>query len=106
MAQHRLTGRNLSRLPTGSHGDGNGLALLVQPTGSRSWIQRLKVKDGPFVTLGLGGYPLVSLREARQMAFENRRLSRQGINPKSPKMPTFKEVAAGMGARKDQIRLV
>ena len=51
-------------------------------------------------TLGLGGYPLVSLAEARDKAFANRRLARFGGDPlaekkKSKAIPTFEDVAAG-----------
>ena len=30
---------------------------------------------------GLGGYPIVSLDEAREIAFANRRMARRGQNP-------------------------
>ena len=93
MPTNRLNGKCLSRLPTGSHGDGHGLALLVKPTGSRSWIQRLKVLHGPMVTMGLGGFPVVTLREAREVALDNKRMARKGIDPVIPKAPTFEAVA-------------
>ena len=37
--------------------------------------------DGKRTERGLGGYPLVTLDEARQVAFENRRAVRRGENP-------------------------
>ena len=48
--------------------------------------------------LGLGGFPLVSLREARDRAFANRKLAREGGDPlnggRSPvSAPTFAEAA-------------
>ena len=58
------------RLP-GMHGDGNGLYLNIAKGGSKSWIQRITV-DGKRRDLGLGGYPAVSLAEARKLAAENR----------------------------------
>ena len=61
-------------------GDGNGLYLKVKPTGARSWVQRLVV-HGRRRDLGLGGFPLVSLREARNRAFANRKLAREGGDP-------------------------
>ena len=39
--------------PPGRHCDGNGLYLYVQPTGTRSWIQRLAIR-GRNRELGLG----------------------------------------------------
>ena len=57
------------------HGDGATLYLNAAPTGAKSWIQRLTV-DGKRRDLGLGGWPTVSLAEARDKAFENRKLAR------------------------------
>ena len=53
----------------GLHGDGGTLYLAVAPGGSKSWIQRLTI-DGKRRDIGLGGFPLVSLAEARHKAFE------------------------------------
>ena len=52
----------------GRYCDGQGLYLDVQPSGSRSWVQRLAVR-GRRRELGLGSFPLVSLDEARAQAF-------------------------------------
>jgi len=81
----------------GRYCDGNGLYLDVRPSGSRGWIQRLTIR-GRRTELGLGGYPLVSLKEAREKAFLNRKLAREGGDPLSEKrraesMPTFIETA-------------
>ena len=78
-------------------GDGNGLYLLVHPTGSRNWVQRIVVR-GRRRDLGLGGFPLVSLREAREQAFANRKIARSGGDPVAEKrradgIPTFAEAA-------------
>lgn len=62
---------------TGLHGDGGTLYLSVAPGGSKSWIQRLTV-NGRRRDIGLGGFPLVSLAEAREEAFDNRRWARAG----------------------------
>ena len=51
--------------------DDNGLYLAVQPSGSRQWVQRLVIRERRR-ELGLGGFPLVSLAEAREAAFHNR----------------------------------
>ena len=77
--------------------DGNGLYLLVQPTGARRWIQRLVVR-GRRRELGLGGFPLVSLKEAREKAFSNRKVAREGGDPlierrRAQALPTFAEAA-------------
>ena len=66
------------------YGDGNGLYLLVKPgtRGGKSWVQRLTIQ-GVRRDLGLGSAELVSLKEARLTAFDNRRLARAGFDPRS-----------------------
>ena len=66
--------------PPGRHADGNGLYLYVQPTGTRSWIQRLVIR-GRKRELGLGSVALVLLAEAREQALANRKLARAGVQP-------------------------
>ena len=56
----------------------------MQPTGSRNWVQRLVIR-GRRRDLGLGGFPLVSLREAREAAFTNRKVARLGGDPVAEK---------------------
>ena len=86
--------RTLSR--PGRYGDGGTLFLVVAPRGSKSWVQRLTI-HGTRHDLGLGGYPLVTLAEARDQAFENRRLARRGGDPLAHKrrarVPTFREAS-------------
>ena len=66
------------------------------PSGSKQWLQRIVIR-GKRRDLGLGGYPLVSLAEAREAAFANRKLARAGGDPlalrKSTAVPTFSEAA-------------
>ena len=77
--------------------DGNGLYIQVQPTGARSWVQRLMIQ-GRRRELGLGGFPLVSLAEARAKAFACRKIAREGGDPLTEKrradgIPTFADAA-------------
>ena len=80
----------------GMYGDGGTLYLRVSLSGSKSWIQRLAV-HGRRRDIGLGGWPLTTLTEAREMAFENRRLARRGGDPladrRKANVPTFQEAA-------------
>ena len=80
----------------GKYHDEHGLILRVKPTGSKQWVQRLVVK-GRRRDIGLGGYPLVSLAEAREAAFTNRKLARAGGDPltlqRRPDIPTFEAAA-------------
>ena len=82
----------------GYYCDGNGLYLRVDRSGARRWEQRLRIQ-GRNRTLGLGGYQLVSLAEAREKAFMNRKIARSGGDPRTERhkvrdMPTFAEAAA------------
>lgn len=103
MISGKLTKKAVQTLGPGRHGDGNGLYLVVDPSGARRWIVRLTVKGQknrqgkPLRTdLGLGGTDLVTLQEARLKALEYRRLAREGLNPRykaEKAVPTFEEVA-------------
>ena len=88
----------LRSAPPGRYADGNGLYLFVQPSGTRSWIQRLVVR-GRRRELGLGSLALVSLAEAREKALVNRKLAREGGDPLAEKrrtegIPSFAEAAS------------
>ena len=78
------------------YGDQHGLMLRVQMTGGKQWIWRGTI-HGKRVDLGLGGWPYVSLAEARQAAFEHRKLAREGGDPRSlrtgQRVPTFADAA-------------
>ena len=78
--------------------DGHGLYLIVQTTGSRSWIQRLTIR-GRRRELGLGGFPGVSLKQARAQTLANLQVVRAGGDPLADKrqargIPTFADAAA------------
>ena len=96
--QKALSASFLRSAPPGRHADGNGLYLFVQPTGTRSWIQRLVIR-GRRRELGLGSLALVPLAEAREKALANRKLAREGGDPLAEKrrtqgIPTFAEAAS------------
>ena len=92
---NRLTDVVARQAPPGRHADGNGLYLFVGDTGARHWVQRITI-HGSRRDLGLGPYPLVSLADARDAAFDNRRKVRDGGDPtleaKRKKSPTFRRV--------------
>ena len=60
--------------------DGKGLFLVVKPSGAKAWMLRVQVA-GKRHDVGLGGYPTVSLKEAREKAAQIRQQARAGINP-------------------------
>ena len=78
--------------PGRSYYDEHGLILRVKATGSKQWIWRGTIR-GRRVDLGLGGYPYTTLAEARQTAFEYKKLARAGGDPRALKTtaPTFED---------------
>ena len=95
--QKALSPAFIRSAPPGRHADGNGLYLFVQPSGTRSWIQRLLIR-GRRRELGLGSVVLVPLSEAREKALANRKLAREGGDPLAEKrraegIATFAEAA-------------
>lgn len=99
----KLTKKLVENLGAGRHGDGNGLYLVVDPSGARRWIVRVVVKGqknkkgAPLRTdFGLGGADVVTLNQARERALEYRRMAKQGLNPRfnaTREVPTFEEIA-------------
>ena len=80
----------------GRYSDGDGLHLFIHKNGRKSWVQRITV-DGRRRDIGLGGYPTVSLAQARKRATDNREAISSGRDPVAekhrPAMPTFSEAA-------------
>ena len=80
----------------GRYSDGDGLHLFISKRGSKSWVQRITV-DGRRRDIGLGGYPTISLAQARKRATDNREAIGSGRDPVAekhrPAMPTFSEAA-------------
>ena len=96
----RLTAALVKTAPPGKHGDGRGgygLRLVVTPKGAKCWVQRITVR-GRTREIGLGGYPIVTLADARAAAFENARIAKRGGDPLAERrrsaVPTFEEAAA------------
>ncbi len=82
----------------GRYADGNGLYLVVDPSGAKRWMLRTVVR-GKRCDIGLGGLRLVSLAEAREKAVAYRKLAREGGDPLVERrkaqlaMPTFEQAA-------------
>ena len=80
------------------------MTLRVSDTGAKKWVLRLTI-DGKARNIGLGGYPAVRLKEARELADSNRQAIRRGRNPIEEKqqareysrreasIPTFQQAA-------------
>lgn len=107
MPAQKLNDRKLkSDLPPGRYYDNGsaGLHIHVRKSGSKAWVQRIRI-GGKYVDLGLGNYPAISLKQARETALENKALANEGKDPRLAKakqqaIPTFAEVAATVVAMK------
>ncbi|MCY3862789.1 MAG: Arm DNA-binding domain-containing protein [bacterium] len=77
-----LTAARVRVAGPGKHQDGQGLYLRVTDTGSRSWLLRVTF-DGRRREIGLGGWPEVSLADARRKAFAHRAAVADGRDPLS-----------------------
>ncbi len=77
---------------------GGGLLLTVSPSGSKTWTVRWML-DGQRRDMGLGGYPTVSLAEARSAAQEARKLVKDKLNPRDPIAVRNASLAATKAAR-------
>ena len=64
----------------GTYEDGDGLRLVVKPTGRKSWLLRYQLA-GRRREMGLGSFPEVSLKKARLEASAKRSLLSNGIDP-------------------------
>lgn len=113
-----LTDKFIRSAKPGRHADGDGLYLLVKPTGARSWVLRVQV-GGRRRDIGLGGFhevksgqrstigddiPLeqrskLTLSEARELSTRLRNVAKAGRDPAAERRrdrsppPSFKEAA-------------
>ena len=97
--QQRLTTITVRAKRTpGRYADGNGLYLVVDPSGSKRWVWR-GVVQGKRCDLGLGSVQVVSLSDARHEALQCRRGARQGDDLLAARrqqrrvVPTFADAA-------------
>jgi integrase len=96
--------------PEGTHSVEGGLLLQVTASGRRSWLVRYTC-NGKRREAGLGGFPGVSLKDARIKAAKIRTMAAEGVDyieqrraeaaaaaapavPPTPAAPSFAEVAA------------
>jgi hypothetical protein len=82
----------------GRHADGNGLYLVVNPSGAKRWVLRIVIA-GKRCDLGLGGVAVVGLAQAREEGLRLRSLARRGVDVLAERrtmrlaVPTFEEAA-------------
>jgi integrase len=97
-----LTELSVKRAKEGRHVDGGGLMLVVRPSGKKSWLLRYQM-NGVRRDMGLGSYPGIGLKEARQRTADARSMIEKGSDPidgrqaaqtAAKPVPTFGEIAA------------
>lgn len=99
MKTNRLTARKVETAKPGKYEDGQGLRLVVSPSGARKWVFRF-MRAGKRVEMGLGSVPAVSLAQARERAADARKLVKAGKDPIAARraeraggVPTFGKMA-------------
>ncbi|MEO0542898.1 MAG: integrase arm-type DNA-binding domain-containing protein [Pseudomonadota bacterium] len=77
---NKLSTATVKNAGPGKYSDGGGLWLHKRPDGGAQWFLRVTV-DGRRREMGLGAFPSVSLKEAREAAEHWRAIARQGTDP-------------------------
>ena len=107
--KQKLTARAAATTKPGRYGDGDGLYLVVAPSGARKWVYRFTYA-GKVTEAGLGSADVVPLAAARDKAREARKLLEAGQNPIEAKRqaaivkaekPTFGQAADALMASKE-----
>jgi integrase len=87
MAKHptnNLDDRTVKKLSTaGTYADGKGLYLLIGPSGGKSWMFRYQFANKRR-RMGLGGYPDISLKQARERLAHWRKVLNGSIETDTP----------------------
>lgn len=78
---NKLSARTVATIgKAGRHSDGNGLYLVVDPSGAKRWLFLFRW-GGKLKEMGLGGLAGVSLSDVREKAAEARKVLASGRNP-------------------------
>ncbi|HJW78232.1 MAG: tyrosine-type recombinase/integrase [Microvirga sp.] len=102
---NRLSARTAATLSKpGRHSDGNGLYLVVDPSGAKRWLFLFRW-DGKLKEMGLGGLSTTPLIHARERALEARRVLAGGRNPIDARRAAeaARQSAATFGAFADEL---
>ena len=78
---NRLNNAALRSLEVGEHCDGGGLWFRRRSDGGGQWILRYSILGSRRI-MGLGGYPNITLKEAREKRDAYKKLAREGVDPK------------------------
>ena len=87
-AANKLTNAFLKMAPAGKHLDGAGLFFRKRASGSADWFLRFRL-NGDRHEMGLGGYPALSLKAARELREQYAKLAKTGIDPRAARNRTI-----------------
>lgn len=90
----RLSARRVATAPPGRHEDGDGLRLVVSPSGAKRWVFRFS-RHGRRREMGLGSYPEIGLGDARELRAEAALSIRAGRDPIDDREEERRARAAG-----------
>ncbi|MGJ3231739.1 MAG: tyrosine-type recombinase/integrase [Oceanicaulis sp.] len=79
-ARNRLSPAFVKTAPPGKHCDGGGLWLIRRGDGGAQWVLRVFI-HGRRREMGLGGFPALTLAQARTMADRWRSVAQEGRDP-------------------------
>ena len=79
---NKLSATQLQSLKAGDTSDGGGLWFRRRKDGGAQWILRYSI-DGRRKIMGLGGWPQLSLKQARALRGKFQELAKAGTDPKS-----------------------
>ena len=120
----KLTAKKVATASAGRHTDGDGLMLLVKPSGAKSWVLRIQV-NGRRRDVGLGSVDIrssldtvkddialqekriLTLEEAREKGRWLRKMAKAGRDPVAEQrkdrtpIPTFRDAAKAAKAAKE-----
>jgi hypothetical protein len=99
-ALNRLTAAQAKAALPGKYCDGGGLWLHKRRDGGAQWVLRVGIHNRRR-ELGLGSYPTVSIKEAREEAERWRAVVRRGLDPKKERQRLRRETAQNMHLLED-----
>ncbi len=97
---NKLSASTLKSVPPGKYSDGGGLWFHRREDGGAQWFLRVTVL-GRRREMGLGSFPEVSLKEARQDADNWRAVARKGTDPIKERERLKREEASKLHLLKD-----
>jgi integrase len=87
---NKLTTAFLKTAKAGKHLDGGGLYFRKRKSGSADWFLRFMLNKER-QEMGFGGYPQLSLKDARDLRAANQALARQGLDPRQERNRKVRE---------------